>query len=182
MTTMTTMKNLRIIVAHDRCRGIGKNGTIPWYIPEDLKRFRHLTNGNIVVMGRATYDSIPEKYRPLPNRFNIVMTRNPPPMMVVDGEIRMTDVFYSNSMDAVKQRIAEIREKYGNKDVDIIGGTEIYKQWLPETSILEITEVDGDHGCDRQFPDYFDEFECVWESSWYPQGYRYTRWTRRKRE
>ena len=57
-------------------RLIGKNGELPWYIPEDLKHFQQLTHGKIVVMGKNTYYSLPEKYRPLPKRRNIVLTRS----------------------------------------------------------------------------------------------------------
>lgn len=56
-------------------RLIGKNGVLPWHIPEDLKHFQNLTKGQIVVMGKNTYYSLPEKYRPLPHRRNIVLTR-----------------------------------------------------------------------------------------------------------
>jgi dihydrofolate reductase len=59
----------------DEGRLIGKNGWLPWHIPEDLKHFNDITRGGIVVMGRATYLSLPEKYRPLPHRRNIVLTR-----------------------------------------------------------------------------------------------------------
>jgi dihydrofolate reductase len=169
------LHNIRIIVAHDRCRGIGKNGCIPWNIPEDLKRFRHITNGNIVVMGRKTYESIPSKFRPLPNRFNIIMTS-----ATVDNCVETyPNLFYCNSVDSVKKQIQSIWDTHGRKDVDIIGGTEIYKQWFDDVSILEVTEVDGEYQCDREFPFYGDRFERVWESQWYPQGFKYSRWLRK---
>ena len=169
--------HIRILVAHDRFRGIGKNGTIPWKISEDLRRFRHLTKGNIVVMGRATYESIPEKYRPLPDRFNIVMTTRMP----IPSIPSIPNLFYCNSMDSVKEQIEEICNTHGRKDVDIIGGSDIYRMWIPDVDILEITEVDGLYECDRVFPDYSNRFECVWTSPWMAEGYRFTRWLRNGR-
>lgn len=73
---------IEIIAALDSAGGIGKDGVVPWHIPEDMKRFRIVTKGpkgidNAVVMGRKTWESIPEKYRPLSGRFNIVMSRDP---------------------------------------------------------------------------------------------------------
>lgn len=177
MSNTTILNNIRIIVAHDRCRGIGKNGGIPWNIPEDLKRFRHITNGNIVVMGRKTYESIPLKFRPLPNRFNIIMSSVATTTNTTSDTY--PNLFYCNSVDSVKKQIKSIWDTHGRKDVDIIGGTEIYKQWFNDVSILEVTEVDGDHNCDREFPFYEECFERVWESQWYPQGFRYSRWLRK---
>jgi len=65
-----------LIVAMDSERGIGKNNDLMWHLPKDMKFFKDTTQGQIVVMGRKNYDSIPEKYRPLPNRLNVVLTRN----------------------------------------------------------------------------------------------------------
>jgi dihydrofolate reductase len=111
---------------------IGKDGTIPWRIADDMKRFKALTLGKPVVMGRKTWDSLPRK--PLPGRLNIVLTRN-----------------YGWSALGAKQ--ATLRSdidfitKQGD-DVMIIGGTEIYNLFLPYADRIELTEVhrafDGD--------------------------------------
>lgn len=69
------MPNVNIIVAYNDHRVIGNKGDIPWKIPADMKRFKELTNGGVVIMGRKTWDSLPPKFRPLPNRINIVLTR-----------------------------------------------------------------------------------------------------------
>ena len=65
-----------LIVAMDSERGIGRNNDLMWHLPEDMKFFKEKTSGQIVVMGRKNYDSIPERFRPLPNRKNVLLTRN----------------------------------------------------------------------------------------------------------
>ena len=62
------------VVAHARNRVIGRDGDLPWHLPADLRRFRELTSGHAVVMGRRTYESLPERFRPLPNRRNLVLS------------------------------------------------------------------------------------------------------------
>lgn len=175
---MNSVKGIRMIVAHTSARGIGLNGTIPWNIPEDIQRFKKLTMGNIVVMGRATYESIPDKYRPLSGRINIVMSRR-------TGTDISGILYYCNSTESVFERIYDIH-KTSVKDVDIIGGTDIYSQWLPHTSIVEVTNVYGNYECDRFFPDYTIDFERVWNSepSLSKSGmmYHYERWLRKSGE
>ena len=65
-----------LIVAMDLDRGIGKNNDLMWHLPNDMKFFKETTSGHVVVMGRKNYESIPERFRPLPNRENVVLTRN----------------------------------------------------------------------------------------------------------
>ena len=117
---------------------IGKNGAIPWRIADDMKRFKALTLGKPVVMGRKTWDSLPRK--PLPERKNIVLTRDVG--WQAAGAVRATlpsDVFH----------IA------GNDDLMIIGGAEIYRLFLPRADRIELTEVhraiegDADFAFDR---------------------------------
>jgi dihydrofolate reductase len=106
---------------------IGKDGALPWRIPEDMKRFKALTFGKTVVMGRKTWDSLPKK--PLPGRRNIVATRQPG--WRADGAENM----------ALEKALAE-------NDVMVIGGAEIYRAVLPRAASIELTEVhcafDGD--------------------------------------
>lgn len=169
--------NIRILVAHTAEHGIGFKGNIPWNIPEDLRRFRHLTNGNIVIMGRSTYESIPERFRPLPNRINIVLSSRP--------EVSIENsLYWCNSFENAKQVIEEYISRNGKRDIDVIGGTDIYQLWLPYTRILEITKVHGVYECDRIFPEYATEFEKVWQSeiqtSTNGTMYNYERWIRKK--
>ena len=95
---------------------IGKNNDLPWNLPDDMKYFMQTTKGHYVIMGRKNYDSIPEKFRPLPNRTNIVITRQKAfqaPGCIVVNSIE----------DALK-----IPEKSGEEEIFIIGGAELYAQ------------------------------------------------------
>ncbi|GJI87164.1 dihydrofolate reductase [Duganella hordei] len=128
------MSTLTIIVAMDAQRGIGINNTLPWKLPEDLAHFKRLTTGHPIIMGRKTFDSIG---RPLPNRRNIVITRN--------ADWRHDGVEAVGSIDAA---IALLDGAEGY----LIGGAEIYKQALPATDKLVITEIGGSFACDAFFP------------------------------
>ena len=124
------MNNFELIVAMDINGCIGKNNKIPWYLPEDLKHFREITENSIVIMGRKTFESLPNG--PLKNRLNIVIsskldhTYNYPNVIVTD----MIDVF-------------NIIEKYRKKylKVFIIGGSQIYKLFIKYCNKLHITFV-----------------------------------------
>jgi dihydrofolate reductase len=105
---------------------IGRDGGIPWRLPEDLARFKDITMGHSVVMGRKTWESLPARYRPLPGRRNVVLTRNP--HYVADGAEVVT------SIDAA----------LGAQQTWVIGGSEIYHQALPAATLCEVTEVDID--------------------------------------
>ena len=105
---------------------IGREGTIPWHLPEDLARFTALTMGHAVVMGRRTWDSLPVRFRPLPGRRNVVLTRNP------DFDAPGAEVV--GSMDAVS----------AGEQTWVIGGSEIYHLALPAASRCEVTEVEID--------------------------------------
>lgn len=127
--------NINIIVAASNNNCIGKDNDLPWNLPTDLKRFKELTTGHIVVMGRKCWESIPEKFRPLPNRTNVVITRNKD--YVVDGaEVR------HNLLEALNEFA------FGNEELFVIGGAEIYKEAFPYANQLFLTrvmdDVDGD--------------------------------------
>ena len=108
-----------LIVAYDSNKGIGLNNDIPWKYPEDLRRFSTITKGNVVIMGRKTYESIPIKYRPLPNRINIVISKSPKPKHVP------SNVVWVNSIDAANT-IAIANE---SSKIYVIGGASIYQQY-----------------------------------------------------
>ena len=114
-----------LIAAVDKNLAIGKDGKIPWEIKEDLKFFREKTENTAIIMGRATYDSIG---RPLPKRKNIVMTRT---FKKREGIIEV-----NSSKDALKHA-----KSYSEK-INIIGGENIYKEFLPLATKLLITEID----------------------------------------
>jgi dihydrofolate reductase len=113
--------------AHDGV--IGHDGVMPWHLPEDLARFREVTMKHPVVMGRRTWDSIPPRFRPLPGRRNIVVTRD------AQWGTRNPDADAASSLpDAL--------ETAGDGDVWVIGGGEIYRQALPLATRLHVTEID----------------------------------------
>ena len=114
-----------LIAAVDKNLAIGKNGQIPWKIKEDLKFFKEKTEGTSIIMGRSTFDSIG---RPLPNRKNIVMTRSP--------RNRKGVIEVGSREEALK------KASQFSKDVNVIGGEYIYKEFLPLATKLLITEID----------------------------------------
>lgn len=128
------MSHLTIIVATDQQGGIGIDNTLPWKLPEDLAHFKRLTTGHPILMGRKTFDSIG---RPLPNRRNIVITRNPD--------------WRHDGVEAVSSVQAAIALLDGAEGY-VIGGAEIYRQALPLTQRLIITEIGQTFDCDAFFP------------------------------
>ena len=126
---------ITIIVAKSNNGIIGKDGGLPWRLPEDLKRFKRLTTGNIVVMGRKTYDSIG---RALPNRKNIVISRNT--SLKIEGV-------------EVEHDLIDVLKCNQEENVYVIGGGQIYVDALPLTEKLEITEVDVELVGDTSFPE-----------------------------
>lgn len=130
---------ISIIAAMDEKRGIGKAGQLPWHISEDFKRFKEITSGHTVIMGRKTYESIG---KPLPNRKNIVISGQ---LQNLDGAIK--DLIFVSSLDDA------LRQTQG-KDVFIIGGGQVYTQAIEKADKLYLTLVEGDFNCDTFFPDY----------------------------
>lgn len=135
---------MHLIVAFNKKNVIGKNNSIPWYIPEDLKNFKEVTNNNIVVMGRKTYESLPQK--PLPNRINVVITSQP------ENYENNENIIFTN-IESSLDKIVEINRKNGNKkQVFIIGGTSIYQHFLPYCSSMYVTKIFNDCDGDSFFP------------------------------
>ena len=130
------MLSLIAAIAQNNC--IGKDNQLPWNIPEDMKHFKDLTKGHVVLMGRNTWESIPKKFRPLPNRTNIVITRNKEYKVPEGVEV------YSS--------IEEVLEKHKGKLVFSIGGASIYKQTIDLADTLYITHVHKDVDGDTFFP------------------------------
>jgi dihydrofolate reductase len=126
--------SLSIVVAFDRQRGIGVNNTLPWHLPEDLAHFKRTTSGHPIIMGRKTFDSIG---RPLPNRQNIVITRN--------------RQWQHDGVDAVESLDAAL-SLVGEKEAFIIGGAQIFAEALPRTDRLIVTEINHAFDCDTFFP------------------------------
>jgi dihydrofolate reductase len=131
---------LTIIVATDANRGIGIDNRLPWHLPEDLAHFKRTTTGHPIIMGRKTFDSIG---RPLPNRRNIVITRNP--------QWAHAGVESAASV-AEAAALAASSSGEGGGEAFIIGGAQIYAEALPLTERLIVTEIAQRFDCDAFFP------------------------------
>ena len=129
------MKNsITIIVAYTNNLLIGKDNSIPWHISDDLKRFKKLTTGNVIIMGRKTFESLGSK--PLPNRTNIVISSK----------------FNTSNSVTVYKNLIEALNNHKNEKIFLIGGYSIYKEGLNFASHLEITEIDISLEGDTYFP------------------------------
>ena len=128
------MAQLTLVVAMDAQRGIGADNTLPWRLPEDLAHFKRVTSGHPIVMGRKTFDSIG---RPLPNRRNIVVTRN--------AEWRRDGVDAVTSLDAAL-------ELADGGEVFIIGGAQIFAEAMQIADKMIVTEIAHTFKCDTFFP------------------------------
>jgi len=125
-----------IIVARSKNGVIGKDGDLPWHLPEDLKRFKSLTTDHAIIMGRKTWDSIG---RPLPNRQNIVISR--------DATKKFEGATLAPTLDAALEIVEPHRSPF------IIGGSEIYRLALDVTQTIEMTLIDAEVDGDTFFPD-----------------------------
>lgn len=125
---------------------IGNKGQLPWRISEDLKLFKQFTENNVVIMGRKTWDSIPEKFKPLPNRVNIVVSRSV-------QELEGATVY--NSIETALEEA-----KKTEKDIFFIGGSGIYKEGMQYCDHLYISHITGEYEGDTYFPEIEKE---LWE-------------------
>lgn len=143
------------IAAMDEGRAIGLGGKIPWHLPEDMKRFSTLTTGQSVLMGRKTYDSLPERFRPLPNRKNIVVTRSPEEFCGgKDVEV----------ITSPTQFVEQVKAGSGTSQdgtLWIIGGADIYRLTLPYWDELYLTVLHSRYQGDAFFPEFEDSFDLV---------------------
>ncbi len=152
-----------MIVAMDENRGIGKNNQLPWHLPGDLNHFKQLTYStdleqkqNVLLMGRKTWESIPEKYRPLPNRINIVVTRH-------KQLKRPKGVYFEDSLKNALLLLERPDLKYQVSDLFIIGGAQIYKPalQLENCAKLYVTHIKSTFDCDTFFPPFESKFHPV---------------------
>lgn len=133
---------LGIIYARSRNGVIGRDNTMPWYLPEDLAHFKRTTLGAPVIMGRKTWDSLPPRFRPLPGRRNVVITRDP--------AWRATGAERAGSL-------AEAIALLGDAPLAwITGGAEIYRLALPRAHLAMVTEIDADYEGDAFAPQLGD--------------------------
>ncbi|MBI2443972.1 MAG: dihydrofolate reductase [Candidatus Magasanikbacteria bacterium] len=157
------MITLVAAVAQNNC--IGKNGGIPWRIPEDWRRMQALTLGKVLIMGRRTWESIPESRRPLPGRTNVVITRAPRAQFPPGVEVYIT--------------INEAIAAHPHEAIIGFGGQKIYEEMLPLAEVLEITRV-------HQTVDAGDAFfppidRTVWQETWREdhQGFAFVKYEKR---
>jgi len=134
---------ISIIAALDKNRGIGKENIIPWHLPADLKRFKSITIGHHLILGRKTYQSIGKQ---LPGRQMIILSKDP--------DFQAEGCLVCSSLDEALQ----LAEGMGEKEVFLIGGGEIYREALPLGDRLYLSFVDTRAEVDTHFPD-FDESE-----------------------
>tara|TARA_B100000900_G_scaffold175810_2_gene149152 strand:- start:1100 stop:1606 length:507 start_codon:yes stop_codon:yes gene_type:complete len=123
------MKNISLIVAVSQNGVIGKDNQLAWHLPDDMKYFSNMTKGHSIIMGRKNWESIPTKYRPLPERKNIVITRN--------KNFKSKEAFVVNSIE----QAIDISRTDEDEEVFIIGGGEIYKLGLEYVDKIYITEI-----------------------------------------
>jgi dihydrofolate reductase len=140
---------ISIVVARSRNGVIGRDGELPWLLPSDLKRFRELTEGHTVVMGRRTFESLPERFRPLPRRRNIVLSR---------------DADYSPIGAEVCSELADALA--ASPDCFVIGGGKTYSEALPLAERVYVTEIDALIDGDVFFPELAPhQWRCVERSA-----------------
>ena len=139
---------LSLIAAVARNGAIGKDNRLLWHQPEDQKHFRRVTLGHPVIMGRKTWDSLPARFRPLPGRRNVVITRSA--------------TWRADGAEAVASIEAALSLLAGADKAFVIGGAEIYALALPLADELVLTEIDADLAGDTFFPNWDRaRFGCV---------------------
>jgi dihydrofolate reductase len=137
--------NINMIFARAANGVIGHNNALPWHLPEDLAHFKKLTLGSPVIMGRKTWDSLPAKFRPLPGRTNVVITRR------ADWQAAG-----AQSADSLAGALALCQAE---KDVWIIGGAQIYALAEPLASRIEITQIDKLYAGDAFAPNLGSQWQ-----------------------
>lgn len=146
---MTTAPRIAFVVAMDENRVIGRDNDLPWRLPDDMSWFRRQTMGKPCIMGRKTYDSLPDRFRPLPGRLNIVVTRNR------DYEAPGAVVVHS---------VADALNAAGDtEEIIIVGGADLFHRLLPIADRLYLTRVLGRADGDVRFPEFdMDEWREIY--------------------
>lgn len=160
---------LTIVAAMDNKRGIGRFGKLPWHVPEDMDHFKKLTQGSVVVMGRATWESLPEKFRPLPGRTNIVLSRY---NTATVGRLCPPDKSVIVCEDDFSLLVG--LGYLGVRHAHVIGGAAVYANLLHRCDKLELTHLAGNFDCDTHFPEIPPVFKltsaCEFKSTKFERG------------
>lgn len=154
---------ISMVAAIGKNRELGKGNKLIWHIPSDLKRFRDLTSGHPIIMGRKTYQSI---NRLLPDRTNIIITRDQ--NYKVDGAV---------IVNSIEDAIEKAKGKPGSEEVFIIGGAQVYALGMPFADKLYLTKIDAEEPtADAFFPDYSKFRKVITKVQGYSrsQGHKYT--------
>ena len=138
---------LHLIYARARNGVIGKDNQMPWHLPEDLAHFKRVTLGQPVIMGRTTWDSLPARFRPLPGRLNIVITRQ--------SDWRSDGALRAASIEDAMRLCGDVPDAW------IMGGAEIYRQAEPLASTGVVTEIDADFEGDAFAPELGAQWQEV---------------------
>ncbi|MGN6428339.1 MAG: dihydrofolate reductase [Leifsonia sp.] len=157
---------IALIWAQANERVIGTGGTMPWHLPEDLRHFRELTDGDPVIMGRRTWESLPERFRPLPGRENVVVTRQ---------------AGFDAPGATVVHTLEDALAGRGDGTVWIMGGAELYRQTLAIADRVEVTEIDLDVDGDTIAPELGDGWTANagdWQDAANGMRYRFVRYLR----
>lgn len=168
---MSTVRPLAVIAAVGPNLELGRGGDLVWHISADLRRFKQLTLGHPVIMGRKTWESLPR--RPLPGRLNIVLSRSLDPGAMPDGSVAVSSL---EDAEALCER---------EKEPFVIGGAEIYRLALPMATDLHLTHVDAvpSEGVDTWFPDYHRDWVLADAGEWLEDQngirYRFETWKRK---
>lgn len=144
--------NIVLVAAIGKQRQLGLNNELLWQLPGDLPRFKEMTTGSPIIMGRKTFDSIG---RPLPGRTNIVLTRNAD--LSIDGVVMVSSV--AQALVLAKNSAKQGTEQSSPENVFIIGGGEIYQLFLAQANALELTLVEDSPKADAFFPEYMNASE-----------------------
>lgn len=143
---------------------IGRDGTMPWHVPEDMKHFRSLTAGATVIMGRRTWESLPPRFRPLPGRRNLVLSRTQQSGAVKEG---------AETFSSLSAALAEV-----SGDVWVIGGAAVYSAALPFADRVVVTEIREVFEGDTHAPDVGRPPDSIgyWQESSTGLHYRFLTW------
>ncbi len=155
------------VVAIGKNRELGKDGKLLWHIPEDLKRFKALTRGHPIIMGRKTFESIVGYVGgPLPDRTNIVVTHRGPSSVKYEG------VMVAGSLE---EAVEKAKRSPGSDEIHIGGGAQLYAEALPQIDKLYLTLIDAEADADSFFPPYETQFtKKVFEEAHERNGLKYT--------
>jgi len=151
---LATMR-LNLIYARAANGVIGHHNTLPWHLPEDLAHFRRLTQGCPVIMGRATWDSLPPRFRPLPGRLNLVLTRNAD----TAAQVQQAGGVACQSLEAALARCGGLASPPA--EVWVMGGAQIYAQALPLAQRAWVTEIDHTFEGDAFAPELGPEWHAT---------------------